>query len=226
MGLWAYLGLGHKTLIERVSMPYIISAMKALTILFLLAACLPDLRAQEAGLLGMQQAQYKAMDLLRTGARERGGFGAMAPADAPAQRERAKLRYSPACIMAGVARMMHITLRQDAAMPSLFIESDIPFSFYQDAVEPQWGFRPEQFVSVYVTGMNAIFLSDEAEWRRRMGRFIDDSLAHEFVHYFQTKYLHIGDFNDFMEMEAILIQTQFREKFLSPGPEAPSPCKE
>jgi hypothetical protein len=60
-----------------------------------------------------------------------------------------------------------------------------------------------------VSNTNEIYLIDDASYYARVGRTIDDSLAHELAHYLQARYgrAHLVDWE---EVEAVAIQNWFR----------------
>lgn len=53
---------------------------------------------------------------------------------------------------------------------------------------------------------NEIYLSDDAAYYKRRNRTLDDSLAHEFVHYIQVRYRNDSLADDDCEMEAITVR--------------------
>lgn len=134
------------------------------------------------------------------------------------------LTHSPDCILQAIAMKKHITLRAEIPSPEIFVQSKTSLQQFQDAVEPQWNIRPDEFTNVYVYRLNEIYLIDEAGYYQTHNRFIDDSLAHEFVHFLQVKYQN-ADLNsdESLEFEAVDIQTWFRETFMRKGL---SPCQE
>lgn len=148
------------------------------------------------------------------------GFPALA-----AQSPIAKLCYPESEILSAVAWNMGVTLRADVPLPKVIMSSDVSLKDFQDYVEPQWGFRPNVVANVYIAARNEIYLIDEADYYRRMKRFIDDSLAHEYVHYFQIRYKgYRFDPNDeTMEHQAVHVQTWFRTGFLL-APDSPRRC--
>ena len=99
-----------------------------------------------------------------------------------------KLRFEPRFILDTVAERMKVTLRADVPLPAIFLESTTPLRQFQDAMEGQWQFRPPLIANSYSIATNEIYLSDEASFYRRFKRTLDDSLAHEFVHYIQARY--------------------------------------
>ena len=129
----------------------------------------------------------------------------------------ATLQHDPQFILETVARRMGVTLQPDMPLPAIRLESRTALARLQAAAEKQWGFRPQVFVTTYATASNEIYLIDEAALYEDYPGTLDDSLAHELVHYIQGNYL--GDrFNtDWSESEAVAVQTWFREAFMAPG---------
>lgn len=133
----------------------------------------------------------------------------------------ARLSFQPDCILEEVARKKGRTLDPKKPLPRIRLESETPLKDFQDAVEQQWGSRPDVFSNAYSLKTGEIFLIDEAAYYRRLKRFIDDSLAHEYAHYLQVVY----DGSDLMndpwgsyEAEAIDLQTWFRTEVFPVGP--------
>jgi hypothetical protein len=128
------------------------------------------------------------------------------------------------CVFSAVLKEKNLPLRADIPLPAIFFASDIPLKQFQDAVEKQWNMRPHLVLNAYVLDLNQIYLLDEAEYYRKSARFIDDSLAHELVHFVQVKYQGYRFEGDDMslEMEAIAIQTSIRENYLAKGL---APCR-
>jgi hypothetical protein len=133
---------------------------------------------------------------------------ATAAAGAPA-----RLRYSLEFILGEVLAAKRLVARSDMPLPALHLESRTPLAVFQDAIEPQWGFRPHVIINAFSARHNAIFLSDEPTYYARFNRCIDDSLAHELVHYVQSKYQDRDLNDDALEAEAIEIQKEFRGRF-------------
>ena len=102
--------------------------------------------------------------------------------------EPVKLKFDPRFIMETVARRMNVALSPELPLPAIFVESTTPLSQFQDAMEAQWRFRPPLVSNAYAIARNEIYLSDSPGFYRRLKRTLDDSLAHEFVHYIQAKY--------------------------------------
>lgn len=132
---------------------------------------------------------------------------APAGADDP---ERVRLQHDPRQILEAVARQMNVTLREDEPLPAIHLESLTPIARFQDAVAPQWKFRPTKFVNVYVVARNEIYLADGAGYYRSFDRSLDDSLAHEFAHYLQARYQVENVDDDAAEQQAIKVQFAFR----------------
>ncbi len=125
----------------------------------------------------------------------------------------AKLSYSLEFILTQVLEAKGLPERQEIPLPALRLESLTPLEVFQDAIEPQWGFRPHVIINAFSARHNTIFLSDEPTYYARFRRCIDDSLAHELVHYVQAKYQERDLNDDALEAEAIEIQTAFRGRF-------------
>jgi hypothetical protein len=138
------------------------------------------------------------------------------PAVAAAPRAVAELQYDPQFILEAVANRMGVTLRPDVPPPVIRLESRTPLERLQAAAERQWGFRPEVFTTMYATATNEVYLIDEARLYKRYGYTLDDSLAHELVHYIQARYLGDRFTIEWSEAEAVAIQRWFRRQFLTP----------
>jgi hypothetical protein len=134
--------------------------------------------------------------------------GPVAADDAP----RVTLQHDPRYVLESVARRMNVTLRADEPMPRIYFESSTPLEQFQDAVAPQWRFRPPMFANVYVMARNEIYLSDDAGYYRRLRRTLDESLAHEFAHYLQVRYFAANLADEGCETEAVAMQIAFREE--------------
>jgi hypothetical protein len=142
-----------------------------------------------------------------------------APADVPiaVPAAVATLQHDPQFILETVAKRMGIALRPDLPPPAIRLESRTPLARFQAAAERQWGFRPEVFTTTYATATNEVYLIDEARLYERYGGTLDDSLAHELVHYLQATYLRDRFTTDWSEAEAVAIQTWFRKEYMTPG---------
>lgn len=134
-------------------------------------------------------------------------------ADAP---DRMTLRYEPRFILEAVARTMNVELRADEPLPEIHLESRTPLARFQDAVAPQWNFRPPKFANVYVVARNEIYLTDDPGYYRRLRRTLDESLAHEFTHYLQVRYQGASLDDESAELQAVAVQFAFREENLAP----------
>ena len=128
----------------------------------------------------------------------------------------AKLRFDSQFILAAVARRMNITLRPEIPVPAVFFESTTPLRQFQDAVGAQWRFRPHVFANAYSAARNEIYLIDEAAYYNRVGRTLDDSLAHEFAHYLQVMYLNADLEDPSLESDAVAVQHGFQQDYFYP----------
>lgn len=135
--------------------------------------------------------------------------------------------YPEACVLKLAAQKMNVRLREDVPLPAVRYGSETPLKEFQDAIEPQWGLRPDFVLNAYVFKLNRVYLLDDKAYYDKVGRYIDDSLFHEYVHYLQVQYrgdIFEGDNGEFLEMEAIDHQTWFRENFMRPGVAAAEAC--
>jgi hypothetical protein len=128
----------------------------------------------------------------------------------------AGLRFEPHFILAAVARRMNVTLRPEIPVPAIFFESSTPLRQFQDAIGPQWRFRPHLFGNASVVARTEIYLIDDAGYYARSGRTLDDSLAHEFAHYVQVRYLDANLEDPTLESDAVAIQHGFRTEHMYP----------
>lgn len=142
------------------------------------------------------------------------GSGAL-PGGMPARF--ATLQHDPQFILETVARRMGVNLHADVPLPAIRLESGTALERLQAAAEKQWGSRPQVFVTTYAPASNEIYLIDEAALYEKYSRTLDDSLAHELVHYIQAKYLGDRFDTEWSEVEAVAVQTWFREAFMAPG---------
>lgn len=127
--------------------------------------------------------------------------------------EVAKLKYALDFLIDKTLEKKRQTRRADIALPTFHFQSKTSLKQFQDAIEKQWGFRPDVITNAFAVENNEIYIMDDAEYYRRQNRCMDDSVVHELVHYVQVKYLN-WDLNDeSLEWDAIEIQTQFREEF-------------
>jgi hypothetical protein len=125
--------------------------------------------------------------------------------------ERATLRFDARYILESVAKQMNVTLRPDEPVPVVHFESTTPLAQFQEAVVAQWRFRPPLFANVYVVTRNEIYLTDDPRYYRRLRRTLDESLAHEFAHYIQTRYFGANLADETCEVEAVAVQFAFTE---------------
>jgi hypothetical protein len=128
----------------------------------------------------------------------------------------AKLRFDPQFILAEVARRMNVTLRPEIPVPAVFFESTTSLRQFQDAIVVQWRFRPHVFANAYSAARNEIYLIDESAYYARAGRTLDDSLAHEFAHYLQVRYLNADLADPSLESDAVAVQHGFQRDHLYP----------
>ena len=131
--------------------------------------------------------------------------------------EEAKLCFEPRFILEAVARRMNITLLPEVPPPAVFLASATPLGQFRDAIAAQWRFEPREVSNTYAIARNEIYLLDDAAYYRRYGRTLDDSLAHELVHYLQATHLRQDLTSEWAEAEAVDVQTWFREKYRSCG---------
>jgi len=165
-----------------------------------------------------------------------------APASAAAP---ARLRYEPRCILEAVAREINRDIGRHrgpavsaallgasgaASVPPVRVESRTPLIEFLTAVRPQVP-SVDRFSNFYSVSANVVFLIDDASYYERSGRTsrrsMEDSLAHEFVHYLQVKYLGYSAADlgtDDAEGMAINYQTSFRERYVLGGEDPPCPA--
>ena len=130
-----------------------------------------------------------------------------------AKKPTVSLKYDLKFILTKVLEYKHLDFKNDIALPPLFLKSKTPLNQFQDAIESQWGQRPKEFTNAYAIKSNEIYLLDDADYYKKTGRCIDDSLAHELTHYVQVKYQNFDINDESLEWDAIDIQTWFRENF-------------
>jgi len=138
------------------------------------------------------------------------------PAAAGDDAEPVKLRFDPRFVLEAVAQRMEVTLRPEVPLPAVFVESTVPLRQFQDAIEPQWNFRPPLVANAYAIARNEIYLIDDASHYRRLRRTIDDSLAHELAHYIQVLYFRENLVSDACEVQAAEVQRWFRDEYAAP----------
>lgn len=129
----------------------------------------------------------------------------------------ASLRYSPTFTLERVAQRLGVTLRPDIPAPAIFFESSTPLRQFQDAIAAQWGFRPRVFGNAYALARNEIYLIDDPALYARLGGTLDESLAHEFVHYLQVRYQKADLADPSCESDAIAVQLWYRDAIVTPS---------
>tara|TARA_Y100001935_G_scaffold254505_1_gene263765 strand:+ start:246 stop:743 length:498 start_codon:yes stop_codon:yes gene_type:complete len=136
----------------------------------------------------------------------------------------AEFTFSPHCTLTSVLNHLHLKYDPSLVRPEIVLQSEIPFSEFQDLIEKKWNLRPKGFLNIYMPKENKIFLVDDIEYYQKTGRFMDDSLAHEFTHYIQVVYqkTDLDGSSDKLEQEAIDVQNWYRESFLNTQK---SPCE-
>ena len=150
------------------------------------------------------------------------------PPAAPKERPpgpRARLCYSPEDILRAVAGYMGISLCPESPLPALRYESDITLAEFQGLMAKQWGMRPPVITNAFAEDANVIVLMDDPGYYSRLGRWVDDSLAHEYVHYLQSRYRgqRMTAEDDSLEPEAVYAQSWFRDAYLR-GPSRRPGC--
>jgi hypothetical protein len=95
----------------------------------------------------------------------------------------AKLQHDIEFIFAKVLIKKNQVNRTEIAFPKFYFESKTPLKQFQDALEKQWGFRPDAFSNAFAVQNNEIYISDDADYYKRNARCMDDSIAHELTHY-------------------------------------------
>jgi hypothetical protein len=123
------------------------------------------------------------------------------------------LRLDPQVTLQIVARRMGVEVDPGIPVPTIRFESVTSLKRFQDVTERQWGFRPERFVNAFVADTNEIYLIDDPAYYSAAGRTMDDTLAHELVHYVQARYGR-ANLSDWAECEAVEIQAWFRSEYL------------
>ncbi len=125
----------------------------------------------------------------------------------------AKLKYSLEFLIEKTLELKKQNLRSEIALPTFHFESQTPLKQFQDAIEKQWGFRPDVFTNAYAVDSNQIYIFDDEAYYRRHKRCMDDSVVHELVHFVQVKYQGWDLADDSVEWDAIEHQTTFRNEF-------------
>ena len=131
------------------------------------------------------------------------------------------LRLEPDAILAAVARDMNVELRPEIPLPRIHFESTTPLVRFQKALASQWGFRAPRFSNAYAVASNEIYLTDDRRYYTRLNRTLEDSLAHEFAHYVQVRYLGAMLEQDGWEVDAVAVQEAFRTRYAAGRYDAP-----
>lgn len=152
-------------------------------------------------------ALFAATFLLTTQSDARGGAG----------QAREILREDVPTTLAFVAAAMGVRLDPNEPLPVVHLASRTPLARFREAMAPQWGFRPHVFVNAYAVATNEIYLDDASDYYKRLHRTLDDSLAHELVHYVQVRYRRLDLADESCETEAVTIQTAYRERLALPA---------
>jgi hypothetical protein len=121
------------------------------------------------------------------------------------------LREDVRTTLAFVADAMNVRLDPAEPLPVVHLASTTTLARFREAIAPQWGFRPHVIVNAYAVATNEIYLDDAPAYYRRTHRTLDDSLAHELAHYLQVRYRRLDLTDESCEMEAVTIQTAYRE---------------
>lgn len=125
-----------------------------------------------------------------------------------------RLRLDPGFVLARVAERLGVRLDPAIAPPAVHLESATSLAQFRAVIAAQWGFRPHVFGNAYAIARNEIYLIDEPGYYARLGRSLDESLAHELAHYVQVRYLGADLAVPSWEDEAIAVQTWFRAAHL------------
>jgi hypothetical protein len=127
----------------------------------------------------------------------------------------AKLKYSVEFVLQKVLELKRKEYNPLIPVPSIHFESQTPLEIFQQAIEGQWGMRPQRFSNAYSVSHNMLFLNDEASYYIRTKRCMDDSLAHELTHFVQARYQGFDLHDESLEWDAIEVQNAFRESYCS-----------
>lgn len=123
-------------------------------------------------------------------------------------------KFSTERILTEILAYKSLEFRADLQIPTVILESKASIKQFQDEIELQWHMRPTMITNAYVVNYNKIYLTDDKAYYDKVGRCIDDSLAHELTHYIQVKYKGWSlDGDEGLEWDAVEVQTWFREKF-------------
>ncbi len=147
----------------------------------------------------------------------------------PTRKNTAPLRYAPECSLQAVLKYKNVTPRADIPIPIIYLGSETTLRQMTDALYPhQWTSPPAEFSNAfaYKNGRNEIYLLDDPKYNAKHGRFTDDSLAHELIHFVQIRYQNADlTQDDFAEFDAISFQNWFRDTYMIPqGLPANAPC--
>src|SRR5262245_54477953 len=74
------------------------------------------------------------------------------PAPAPAT-----LRYTPQFVLEKVLERKGREFDPSKPVPVIHFASQTPLGEFQDAIEPQWGFRPDVITNAYAVAANGIY---------------------------------------------------------------------
>lgn len=130
--------------------------------------------------------------------------------------EPAQLKYSIDFILQQVLIRKNKSFDANIPVPQFYYQSSTSLAQFQDAIEKQWGFRPDVFTNAFADANNEIYILDDADYYKKTERCMDDSVAHELTHYVQSKYQHFDLNDESLEMDAIDVQTWFRDNFCKP----------
>ncbi|MBY0414894.1 MAG: hypothetical protein K2Q18_12045 [Bdellovibrionales bacterium] len=125
----------------------------------------------------------------------------------------ATLKYPLDFLLQKVLERKHLNKRDEIPFPKFYYESKTPLKQFQDAIEKQWGLRPNKFSNAFAIENNEIYVSDDAAYYKKTGRCMDDSVVHELTHFIQVRYLNWDIKDESLEWEAIDIQSEFRNEF-------------
>lgn len=128
------------------------------------------------------------------------------------QAETVKPIYSSHFVLSRILEYKNLSFNAEIPLPEVQLSSDANLEEFQNDVEPQWGFRPDQITSVYVVRLNKIYLYDDKTYYSDHQRCIDDSLAHELAHYVQVQYRKWDLNDDSLEWDAVDTQNWFRSQ--------------
>lgn len=124
------------------------------------------------------------------------------------------------CILELIAQKKNISLNSQIVVPKIIYASESNLKSFNADVFPQWGVSADEISNVYVIAKDIIYIIDDADYYKKHVRFIEDSIAHEYVHYLQVKYQNtniLADESGFVELEAIDLQNWYRENYAVKG---------